>query len=240
MTSSPSSIWRCDVPSQIARIIASRSQRLPGVRGRRAVGKFHRKFDTRSGHAEWITQVANPKGGYSLTLAPLVVKDRVIGGVGGGEFGIRGSIAAYDLSAGQLNVTAYAVKTSTSGLNVVVVNKDTSQNLALTASPPRVANSATLMLMTQQSSDSSQASLSATRGITIQNATAGASGNFSPSVPYAISATNSQIAFNVLAASAVLIQISLPTNHQGCAHTPVMPRQAKTEALLCLSSVRNS
>ena len=96
------------------------------------------------------------------------------------------------------------------------------------------------MLMTQQSSDSSQASLSATSGITIQNATVGASGNFSPSVPYAISATNSQIAFNVPAASAVLIQISLPTNHQGCAHTPVMPRQANIEVLLCLSSVRNS
>ena len=38
----------------------------------------------------WTTQVAESKAGYSLTLAPLVVKDKVIVGVGGGEFGIRG------------------------------------------------------------------------------------------------------------------------------------------------------
>jgi len=34
--------------------------------------------------------------GYSLTLAPLVIKDKVVIGVAGGEFGIRGFIAAYD------------------------------------------------------------------------------------------------------------------------------------------------
>ena len=38
---------------------------------------------------------------YSITLAPLVVKDKVIVGVGGGEFGIRGFIAAYDAKTGK-------------------------------------------------------------------------------------------------------------------------------------------
>ena len=36
-----------------------------------------------------------------MTLAPLVVKDKVIVGVGGGEYGIRGFIAAYDANTGK-------------------------------------------------------------------------------------------------------------------------------------------
>ena len=38
---------------------------------------------------------------YSITLAPLAVKDKVIVGVGGGELGIRGFIAAYDAKTGK-------------------------------------------------------------------------------------------------------------------------------------------
>ena len=44
---------------------------------------------------------AIPKLGYSITMAPLVVKDKVIVGVGGGEYGIRGFIAAYDVRTGK-------------------------------------------------------------------------------------------------------------------------------------------
>ena len=39
-------------------------------------------------------QVADYKQQYSMTHAPLVVKDKVIDGVAGGEYGIRGFIAA--------------------------------------------------------------------------------------------------------------------------------------------------
>ena len=49
----------------------------------------------------WNVSVAEIKAGYSMTLAPLVVKDKVIVGVGGGEFGIRGFIAAYDAKTGK-------------------------------------------------------------------------------------------------------------------------------------------
>ena len=38
--------------------------------------------------------------GYSMTTAPLVIKDKVIVGTAGGEFGIRGFIAAYDAATG--------------------------------------------------------------------------------------------------------------------------------------------
>ena len=41
------------------------------------------------------------KLGYSITMAPLIVKDKVIVGVGGGEYGIRGFIAAYDAKTGK-------------------------------------------------------------------------------------------------------------------------------------------
>jgi alcohol dehydrogenase (cytochrome c) len=57
-------------------------------------------IDATSGTQIWQTEVANTQAGYSLTLAPLVVKDKVIVGVGGGEYGIRGFIAAYDVDTG--------------------------------------------------------------------------------------------------------------------------------------------
>ncbi len=58
-------------------------------------------IDARTGRAIWKTEVATTKDGYSITHAPLVVKDKVIVGVGGGEYGIRGFIAAYDAATGK-------------------------------------------------------------------------------------------------------------------------------------------
>ena len=49
----------------------------------------------------WQTQVANAADGYTMTGAPLVVNRLVVVGVGGGEFGIRGFLAAYDTETGQ-------------------------------------------------------------------------------------------------------------------------------------------
>jgi alcohol dehydrogenase (cytochrome c) len=46
-------------------------------------------------------RVADLDAAYSLTLAPLVIKDKVVIGVGGGEYGIRGFIAAYDVNTGK-------------------------------------------------------------------------------------------------------------------------------------------
>jgi alcohol dehydrogenase (cytochrome c) len=58
-------------------------------------------LDARTGRPIWKTQVADPKAGYAMTLAPLVVKDKVIVGVAGGEFGIRGFVVAYDARTGR-------------------------------------------------------------------------------------------------------------------------------------------
>lgn len=58
-------------------------------------------LDAKNGRPLWKTQVANASAGYAMTLAPLVIKDKVIVGVAGGEFGIRGFVAAYDARTGR-------------------------------------------------------------------------------------------------------------------------------------------
>jgi alcohol dehydrogenase (cytochrome c) len=58
-------------------------------------------IDAKSGRPLWRTIVAPASAGYSMTLAPLIIKDKVIVGTAGGEFGIRGFIAAYDAASGK-------------------------------------------------------------------------------------------------------------------------------------------
>jgi alcohol dehydrogenase (cytochrome c) len=57
--------------------------------------------DAKDGHLLWNTKVADPLAGYAITHAPLVVKDKVIVGTAGGEYGIRGFLAAYDVHSGK-------------------------------------------------------------------------------------------------------------------------------------------
>jgi len=59
-------------------------------------------LDAKNGTPVWVDKVApNYAAGYSLTMAPLIVKDKVITGVAGGEFGIRGYIVAFDAETGK-------------------------------------------------------------------------------------------------------------------------------------------
>ncbi len=58
-------------------------------------------IDAKNGHPLWNVKVADAAAGYALTLSPLVVKDKVLVGVAGGEFGIRGFISAYDARSGE-------------------------------------------------------------------------------------------------------------------------------------------
>jgi PQQ-dependent dehydrogenase (methanol/ethanol family) len=66
-------------------------------------------IDAGTGTALWETQVADTMLGYSVTSAPLVVKDKVIVGVTGGEFGARGFLDAYDAATGKRLWRWYAV-----------------------------------------------------------------------------------------------------------------------------------
>jgi alcohol dehydrogenase (cytochrome c) len=59
-------------------------------------------IDSKTGRARWDVEViAYQNSGYSITLAPLVIKDKVLVGVGGGENGIRGFLDAYDVNTGK-------------------------------------------------------------------------------------------------------------------------------------------
>ena len=58
-------------------------------------------IDRTSGRSLWDVPVGDPKLGYSITMAPLIVKDKVLVGSGGGEYGIRGFIAAFDAKSGK-------------------------------------------------------------------------------------------------------------------------------------------
>jgi alcohol dehydrogenase (cytochrome c) len=58
-------------------------------------------LDATNGRVIWNVPIADPKLGYSSTAAPLVVNDEVLIGPAGGESGIRGFIAAYDVATGK-------------------------------------------------------------------------------------------------------------------------------------------
>jgi alcohol dehydrogenase (cytochrome c) len=58
-------------------------------------------LDAKTGNLIWDVSAVNYKDGYSFTLAPLIVRNSIIVGVSGGEYGIRGFIDAYDAETGK-------------------------------------------------------------------------------------------------------------------------------------------
>jgi alcohol dehydrogenase (cytochrome c) len=66
-------------------------------------------LDAKTGKQIWQQKVEDYKTGYYMTLAPLVVKDKVMVGVSGGEFGIRGFVQAFDARTGEPAWKAYTI-----------------------------------------------------------------------------------------------------------------------------------
>src|SRR5215813_12675927 len=58
-------------------------------------------LDAKTGKVAWEVAVEDYKKGYYFTLAPLVVKGKVMVGTSGGELGVRGFIAAFDAQTGK-------------------------------------------------------------------------------------------------------------------------------------------
>ena len=58
-------------------------------------------LDAKKGNVVWDVAAVDYQKGYSFTLAPLVVKNLVIVGVSGGEYGIRGFIDSYNADTGE-------------------------------------------------------------------------------------------------------------------------------------------
>ncbi|MBU2570585.1 MAG: methanol/ethanol family PQQ-dependent dehydrogenase [Gammaproteobacteria bacterium] len=66
-------------------------------------------LDAKTGKRVWSVQNGDPKLGMTNTQAPLVVKDKVITGISGGEFGVRGFLAAYNIRTGELDWKGYSM-----------------------------------------------------------------------------------------------------------------------------------
>src|SRR5436189_5288668 len=66
-------------------------------------------LDAKTGRVRWDVAAAAADKGYSFTGAPLVVKDKVIVGVAGGEYGVRGFIDAYSVESGKREWRFYTI-----------------------------------------------------------------------------------------------------------------------------------
>jgi alcohol dehydrogenase (cytochrome c) len=58
-------------------------------------------LEMKTGKVVWDVEIADYKQGYASTPAPLVIEDKVIVGIAGGEFAIRGFLDAYDVTTGK-------------------------------------------------------------------------------------------------------------------------------------------
>jgi lanthanide-dependent methanol dehydrogenase len=66
-------------------------------------------LDAKTGKEVWKVKNGDPKRGETNTNAPVVVKDKVITGISGGEFGVRGFVVAYNIKDGSQAWKAYSV-----------------------------------------------------------------------------------------------------------------------------------
>ncbi len=65
-------------------------------------------LDARTGEVIWHTQLGDFTRGETMTMAPLIVRNHVLVGNAGGEFGIRGWLASLDLDTGAIQWRAYS------------------------------------------------------------------------------------------------------------------------------------
>ncbi|SMF80240.1 PQQ-dependent dehydrogenase, methanol/ethanol family [Tistlia consotensis] len=66
-------------------------------------------LDAKTGKVDWSVSNGDPKIGETGTSAPMVVKDKVVVGISGGEFGVRGRLTAYDIKDGKMAWRAYSM-----------------------------------------------------------------------------------------------------------------------------------
>jgi PQQ-dependent dehydrogenase (methanol/ethanol family) len=65
-------------------------------------------LDAKTGKVAWKVKNGDTKLGQTNTNAPIVVKDKVITGISGGEYGVRGFVTAYNIKDGSLAWRAYS------------------------------------------------------------------------------------------------------------------------------------
>jgi PQQ-dependent dehydrogenase (methanol/ethanol family) len=80
--------------------------------GKIFIGRLDGKLtalDAASGKELWTSKVVDYKQGSVITSPPLVVRDKIITGFGGGEYGVRGALLAFDLNTGKQLWQTYTV-----------------------------------------------------------------------------------------------------------------------------------
>jgi alcohol dehydrogenase (cytochrome c) len=58
-------------------------------------------LDAKTGELAWKKRIGDTREGHTATGAPLIVKDKVVVGISGGEYGVRGYLDAYDIETGE-------------------------------------------------------------------------------------------------------------------------------------------
>ncbi len=99
-------VWRYDHQNApAARVCCGRVNRGLAIHGDRLfMGTIDGRviaLNAKTGAVEWNKQIDRPEAGYSITVAPLVIKDKIILGPAGGEYGIRGYVLALDPNDGK-------------------------------------------------------------------------------------------------------------------------------------------
>jgi alcohol dehydrogenase (cytochrome c) len=97
--------WRRPIPKDYQSIGFGHVSRGPAVLDDRlfvaTLDCYLVALDLKSGGERWSAKVEDYRPGYSMTLAPLAIKGKVLVGVSGGEAGIRGFVDAYDAATGK-------------------------------------------------------------------------------------------------------------------------------------------
>ncbi|MBK5652547.1 MULTISPECIES: PQQ-dependent methanol/ethanol family dehydrogenase [Bradyrhizobium] len=99
--------WQPDIPDDVLQYACCdvNNRGVSYADGKIFVGRLDGKLtalDAETGKELWTSTVVDYKQGSVITSPPLIVRDKVITGFGGGEYGVRGSLQAFNLKDGKL------------------------------------------------------------------------------------------------------------------------------------------
>jgi len=89
-------------------------------------------LDAKTGNVAWEQQTTDKSKPYTITGAPRVVKDKVLIGNGGAEYGVRGYVSAYDAATGNLIWRFYTVPNPTGAADGAASDKVFAEKAAAT------------------------------------------------------------------------------------------------------------
>jgi alcohol dehydrogenase (cytochrome c) len=106
-----------DIPDDVLQYACCdvNSRGVTFAEGKIFVGRLDGKLaalDAGTGKELWVADVVDYQQGSVITSPPIVVRDKVITGFGGGEYGARGSLQAYDIRTGKQVWKTYTVPTA--------------------------------------------------------------------------------------------------------------------------------